>query len=71
MSKQAIPSPLDPATERAREISQLLAKVQIRGYSAYKSLPQNYSDEIELGLLLNQRVNSSPATPLESDAPSE
>lgn len=55
-------------TERAREIARLLAKVQVRGFLAYKFLPLNYSDEIELGLLLNQRVNSSPETSKDSDA---
>lgn len=55
-------------TERAREIARLLATVQVRGFLAYKFLPLNYSDEIELGLLLNQRVNSSPVTPKDSDA---
>ncbi len=58
-------------TNRAREIARLLAKAQVRGFLAYKFLPQNYSDEIELGLLLNQRVNSSPATSKDSDAHSQ
>ncbi len=57
----------NPSATRAREIAQLLAKVQVRGFLAYKHLPQSYSDEIELGLLHNQRVNSNLSTTTGSD----
>lgn len=68
MSDQSTNITQHAITQRAREIARLLAKAQVRGFLAYKFLPLNYSDEIELGLLLNQRVNSSPETSKDSDA---
>ena len=68
MSDQSTNITQHAITQRAREIARLLAKAQVRGFLAYKFLPLNYRDEIELGLLLNQRVNSSPETSKDSDA---